>query len=1113
MATFIGTAGNDTFYGAASDDTLNGLAGNDTFYDYKGGFDTYIFNAGDGVDSISDWYGRNTLAFNNILITQAKTIKQLDESGNYALKIQYTANDSVSFDGYQITTTLQFLDATTIFEDFIFNSGVNVLGTKANDWAVGYRGNDTISGLDGNDYLDGDGGNDNLVGGQGNDTLDGGYGDDTYTFYLNDGQDLYADWQGNSTVVFADLLPNQLVELSTQTDSQGSTVSIKYSDTDTLTFKYGEYDIPNSFTFSDGSSLTFAELVNQVGYTIYGTTASENIWASDRREIIKVSNDSGNDTIHGLSSNDTIQWLDVVSEDIVDAGYSAGALVLTTAQDQHLALTLDNSELPSFTFADNTTWSAQEVATQFSPPYWVDALNNMGGTPFDNDHDGIVYFHFLTAPPDNEMYTSGWAPFSEQQQQSVHTAFFYIETLLPLDFVETNTPNSADSISFSNWSNIGDSVAGTGGGGSVTLHDQTFINQHLILHELGHCFGLSHPFGSDTDGPHLPTNDESAYGEWTLMSYGSPWSDTYEEFDLATLFSIYGINPALRSGDDTYTFSSTDAVFVYDGSGTDVIDASSATDNVTLNLNDGSWNYIGSKATEITTVGKASAPNQLAIDPNTFIENAITGSGNDALTGNQFNNQLTTNAGNDTLNGGYGTDTLSGGVGDDVYDVNSAEDVVIETAGGGQDTIFSSADLYVLPDQVESLSLLGLADRDGTGNALDNLLVGNAGANVLRGQAGNDTITAGDGNDVVIDRRGNDVLDGGLGQDTLSFADTTTSIHINLALTTTQSIGKGLGSDVISGFEHAIGSVQSDVLRGNALANGLRGLGGDDFFYADLGNDTLDGGTGSDTVSFIMAGAGVTVDLEFVGAQLIGGGRGTDSLISIENVIGSNFSDALRGTAGDNLLRAGNGNDVLYTSSGNDTINGGAGIDTLSFGSAKFGVRVSLAITTKQLIGSGQGIDKISNVENLLGSAYNDNLRGNVQANTMLAAQGNDLINGGAGNDTLTGGNGNDKFAFSAVLGDNNCDTITDFSAINDMLLLENSIFTSLNSTGALSREQFAANATGTAQDANDYILYNTLTGALLYDADGSGSGVAVAFATLGLINHPTISYADFGVI
>ena len=97
----------------------------------------------------------------------------------------------------------------------------------------------------------------------------------------------------------------------------------------------------------------------------------------------------------------------------------------------------------------------------------------------------------------------------------------------------------------------------------------------------------------------------------------------------------------------------------------------------------------------------------------------------------------------------------------------------------------------------------------------------------------------------------------------------------------------------------------------------------------------------------------------------------------------------------------------------------------------------------------------------------------------------------------------------TASTGRTNVDTVTDW-AVGDSIQLENAIFTRLTTTGVLASTRFAANANGHAMDANDHVVYNTTTGALSYDADGSGAGAAVQFATL--VGIPTLSAADFTI-
>jgi Ca2+-binding RTX toxin-like protein len=128
----------------------------------------------------------------------------------------------------------------------------------------------------------------------------------------------------------------------------------------------------------------------------------------------------------------------------------------------------------------------------------------------------------------------------------------------------------------------------------------------------------------------------------------------------------------------------------------------------------------------------------------------------DLVVGNQYDETLEGRTGNDTLDGGNGNDTMIGGAGDDTYIVENVDDIVVENADEGGDSVQSSV-TYTLSADVENLTLTGNSTINGTGNAGDNLLIGNAAANTLTGDAGNDTLDGG---------AGVDVLRGGVGDDT-----------------------------------------------------------------------------------------------------------------------------------------------------------------------------------------------------------------------------------------------------------------------------------------------------------------------------------------------------------
>ncbi|MDK9693206.1 MAG: hypothetical protein OEL19_03015 [Sulfurimonas sp.] len=522
------------------------------------------------------------------------------------------------------------------------------------------------------------------------------------------------------------------------------------------------------------------------------------------------------------------------------------------------------------------------------------------------------------------------------------------------------------------------------------------------------------------------------------------------------------------------------------------------------------------------------------------------GDGNDTIFGGGGNDDIDGGAGNDYLNGGKGMDYMRGGEGNDTYVVDGLYhgDQVEEYENEGIDTVLSYAGNVYLNSNVENLKIMTTLAANGGGNELNNNIWAGAGNNQLWGSDG---------------------------VDTLYYANASGAVTVDLSSSMTQATG-GSGYDAISGFENLIGSDFNDNLRGSDYsydyngANTINGGAGNDIIDGGAGNDTLIGGDGIDTLSYATATAGINVSLAVATAQVTGG-SGSDTVSQFENLTGSDYNDSLtgdglantlnggvgndfiNGAGGNDVINGGGGNDIVNGAGGNDKLIGGAGTDTLTYATATAAVNVNLSITAAQATG-GSGTDTISLFENLTGSNYHDTLTGNTVANTLIGGAGNDYMDGGAGNDILLGGDGNDSllggagndsltgsgggdvltggagndnisggagadsFVFNAALNaTTNKDTITDFVAVDDTIKLENAIFTKLTTTGVLNAANFVASSGGTAVDANDYVLYNTSSGVLSYDADGSGAGVAVAFALLGTSTHPTITAADFVVI
>ncbi len=243
--------------------------------------------------------------------------------------------------------------------------------------------------------------------------------------------------------------------------------------------------------------------------------------------------------------------------------------------------------------------------------------------------------------------------------------------------------------------------------------------------------------------------------------------------------------------------------------------------------------------------------------------------------------------------------------------------------------------------------------------------------------------------------------------------------------------------------------------------------------------ETLWDAGGTDTISAATQTQAATINLNSgqwskIGVPFSNGSLNADNSVhlvndtltiaygaTIENATGSAYADTLIGNSVSNLLIGGAGNDILQGGTGNDTLQGGTGSDIL------------------------QGGD------------------------------GNDLLVGSSGKDTYNGGLGSDTFRLN---GNTLIDTIQDFSSADDTIQLENTIFTSFVNTGTVSINSFIQGAGFTSADAgatgaDDFLIYNTSTGGLYYDAGGNTADSAPAVQIALLATHPALTNADFFVI
>ncbi len=373
---------------------------------------------------------------------------------------------------------------------------------------------------------------------------------------------------------------------------------------------------------------------------------------------------------------------------------------------------------------------------------------------------------------------------------------------------------------------------------------------------------------------------------------------------------------------------------------------------------------------------------------------------------------------------------------------------------------------------------------------------------------------------MLVSTSGNTVLTGtSSGNNTITYASATAAVTISLNITTQQNT-LGAGLDTITAVENLIGSSFADNLTGNSTYNILDGRAGNDVLRGWSGADTMIGGPGNDTM-YVENTRDAVIEKPNEGSDTVSSSITYTLPINVEKLIltgitgingtGNELANVITGNGAANQLNGQAGNDTLDGGAGNDALTGWSGADTMIGGAGNdlYFVENVGDVVTEIL---SQGIDTVSsrltytlpaNVENLTltatavingtGNELANVIIGNSAANQLNGGAGNDTLDGGLGSDRLTGGTGNDVFKFTSM---GPVDVIVDYNVANDTIQLENSVFTALTAVGTLPASQFRIGAQ--ALDANDHILYNKATGALIYDANGNAAGGAAQIATIG---------------
>lgn len=975
ITSIVGTVSDDSLTGSSGRDAIRGLTGNDVIS--AGGGDDVIFSTANG--NIIDGGSGSDVVF----------------YAGYASDFTISANSNGSVqiheeNGGTINDILTNVERLYLHGEHLVISVSDLFqtGTSGADILQGSAYGDFLSGLDGDDQLSGDDGNDRLVGGAGADTLSGGAGTNVMTGGIGD--DIY----------YVDNATDNVVE----TDDQGTDqifASVSYA----LTGRVVET-----------LTLTGAANINAIGNgrstTLNGNSGDNILSGLDGSDTLNGGN--GNDVLNGGNGNDALNGGDQIdTATYVDAsGAVTVSLAVTSAQNTGGAGTDTLSAVENLIGSSfNDTLTGNTGANALDGGTGDDVLNGGGGNDvlngsFGNDTlnggdqiDAATYVDASAAVTVNLTITG-----AQNTGGAGTDTLAGIENLTGSSFNDTLTGNSG--------SNILDGGAGSdlmvgGTGDDVYYVDATgdivteqvgegtdevvssisyALGQNienLILSGTGNVDGTGNDLANKITGN--ASNNILGGGAGDDILTGGAGADTMSGGLGNDIYYVDNVGDNVIEADS----QGTDQIFAsvsYSLTGRVVetltltgyanIDATGNGRSTTLNGNsgnnilsglDGSDTLNGGDGNDVLNGGNGN--DQLnggaQIDTATYVDasGAVTvslattsaqntgGAGSDTLNsienlvGSAFNDTLTGNAASNVLDGGAGSDTMIGGAGDDIYYVDVAGDVVTEQADAGTDEVRTSLASYTVGANVENLVGLLTTGQSLTGNSLNNRLTGGSGADTLAGGLGDDVYYVDNVGDNVVeaDNQGTDQI----------FASVSYSLTGRIVETLTLT-----GSANID----ATGNGRSTTLNGNTGNNTLSGLDGNDVLNGGAGDDVLNGGNDNDTASYDGAASAVTVNLSISGAQNTGG-AGTDTLVSIERLIGSAFNDSLTGDAANNRLKGG---------AGDDTLVGGAGssdVAVLSGLQASYTIATTAGVVTitdnQPLVDGNEGVDTISGIERI----------------------------------------------------------------------------------------------------------------------------------------------------
>lgn len=1001
----IGNGGNDTINAGNGNDRLLGGTGNDSLNGGSGD-DTYLWNWGDGMDTISDTGNHDKISFGDGITYSDLKFRQ--EGGNLRITVKNNENQGMLINGffssldYKIED-LYFQDGSIIHLSEIpltlhqLNTDETINLTGNGDTVYANGGNDTINGGQGNDFIYGGNGNDTInsgdgtdiiSGGKGNDTINGNVGVDTYIWNLGDDLDTITASDIDKLVFGAGI---SFDDLTFRNDNGNLRVIVKGDETQgiiLINFFINASNKISQFIFNDGSSfpvgtsgLTLvqkesSETVTDTVYndTIYGNNGDDTITCGD-----------GNDVIYGGSGHDTINAGN--GEDTIIGGKGDDALNGNAGADTYIYNVGDGLD---------TIWASNVDTLVFGEGISQNDLtfrqegNNLRILINGSETDGII----------DVNYYSG----DDHRFQEIRFADGSVLDLRDIGFT-MNQNNGSETVEGTSHADV---INGNGGNDTIEARG----GNDIVNGGLGDDIIRGHD-GNDiiTGGKGNDALDGGSGDDAYIYNLGDGYDTIYDASGVDTIKFGVGIN-----------FD--DLTFHAEGSHL-VINVGNSSDQgifIYHMLNDQSYNierleFADGTIKNLSQMGFTFNQNETSEEINGTVYDDIinanggndtisAGNGNDILNGGSGNDTINADNGDDILIGGTGRDTLNGGSGDDsyIYNIGDGADHISDSSGYDNITFgegisfedlsfrmsgndlkiiinndetqyinisqyfydnerkieelnFSDGSQYYLNDIDFNITQTDIGETITTGDWDDTVIAG-AGNDTIDTGEGYDTIDAGDGNDTINAGNGDDSLTGGRGNDILNGGNGNDTYYYNL----------GDGQDTINetgGVDKIV--FGTDITRedlsfrqeGNNLIIKVKG---DENQQITINNHFKYEGKNIEEFHF-ADGTVYNTQLEGFTLQL------TDNA---ENITSSPNADAIYAAGGDDIIDSGNGNDFIDGGLGNDTITAGHGDDILS------------------------------------GSKGNDTLNGGSGHDTYKynLGDGADVINETDGNDTLAFGSG-----------------------------------------------------------------------------------------------------------